>query len=156
MIRSIKEFFEDRLAAHSNESDEDRICRIQLASAALLMELINTDRHVDEREEAEFAAILRETLSLDEETLAEITELAHQEARQATSLYEFTSLVNDGYAYGDKVQLIENMWRIAWADGELDKYEEQMIRRTAELIYVSHSDFIRTKLQVRDGLAGSD
>ncbi|MEX1197218.1 MAG: TerB family tellurite resistance protein [Pseudohongiellaceae bacterium] len=153
MIRGIREFFEERLAAHGNESDEDRICRIQLASAALLMELINTDRHVDEREEAEFARVLRETLSLDEETLAEITELAHQEARQATSLYEFTSLVNDGYAYADKVQLIENMWRIAWADGHLDKYEEQMIRKTAELIYVRHNDFIRAKLQVRDGLA---
>lgn len=156
MIRSIKEFFEERLTAHSNESDEDRICRIQLASAALLMELINTDRHVDEREEAEFAAILHETLSLDGKTLEEITRLAHQEARQATSLYEFTSLVNDNYAYGDKVQLIENMWRIAWADGDLDKYEEQMIRKTSELIYVSHSDFIRTKLQVRDASATRD
>jgi len=117
------------------------------------MELIHTDRQVDAREEAEFAAILRDTMGLDEATLEELTTLAHQESRQATSLYEFTSLVNDGYDYGDKVQLIENMWRIALADNELDKYEEQMIRKTAELIHVSHSDFIRVKLRIRDNTA---
>ncbi|MGM0633563.1 MAG: TerB family tellurite resistance protein [Pseudomonadota bacterium] len=150
MIQSIREFFEQRLAAHVGETEHDRICRIELASAALLMELINTDRHVDEREEAEFTAILRDTFSLDEKTLEELTRLAHEEARQATSLFEFTTLVNDGYAYPEKLQLIENMWRIAWADGELDKYEEQMIRRTAELIHVRHGDFIRMKLRVRD------
>lgn len=153
MIDSIREFFEQRLTAGDNESADDRICRIQLASAALLIELINTDRHVDEREEATFAAILRDFMSLDETTLEELTELAHEESRQATSLYEFTSLVNDGYDYEDKVQLIENMWRIAMADGELDKYEEQMIRKTAELIHVSHKDFIRTKLRIRDNTA---
>ena len=51
----------------------------------------------------------------------------------------------------DKVLLVENLWRLALADDHLDKYEEQMIRKTADLLYVSHSDFIRTKLRVRDG-----
>ena len=64
-------------------------------------------------------------------------------------LYEFTKLINDSYDYEQKVELIENMWRIAFSDKRLDKYEDHLIRKVSELIYVSHSDFIKTKLKVR-------
>lgn len=151
MIRTIRQFFEEQLQTPSRETQEEHDHRLQRASAALLMELIHTDHHVDEREEREFAGILRDAMGLRDDEIQEITELARREARQATSLYEFTSLINDGYEYADKLELIANMWRIAWADGEIDKFEDNLIRRTAELIHVSHSDFIRLKLQVRDG-----
>ena len=156
MIEAIKQFFDERLRADEQEQEEDRVCRLQLASAALLLELMKTDRHIDEREEEVFCEVLTRTFDLDGAALAEISELAEEEARQATSLYEFTSLVNDGYDYSEKVQLVENMWQIAWADGRVDKYEEQMIRKTADLIYVSHSDFIRSKLNVRDRFQQAD
>ncbi|MDP2091517.1 MAG: TerB family tellurite resistance protein, partial [Pseudohongiella sp.] len=78
--------------------------------------------------------------------------LAEKEAQQAVSLYDFTSLINEGYGYEEKLLLVENLWRVALADEHLDKYEEQLIRKTSDLIYVSHSDFIKTKLKVRDEL----
>ena len=87
---------------------------------------------------------------IPEEDITSLQQLAEDEARQATSLYEFTRLINDHYDYAQKCALIENMWRVAFSDERLDKYEEHLIRRIAELIYVSHSDFIRTKLKVRD------
>lgn len=152
MIEAIKRFFDERLAPGSQEVEEDKVCRLQLASAALLLELMKIDRHVDPQENELFCQILTRTFDLDKSALAEISGLAEEEAHQSTSLYEFTSLVNDGYDYAEKVQLIDNMWQIAWADNNIDKYEEHMIRKTAELIYVSHSDFIRSKLRVRDSL----
>jgi uncharacterized tellurite resistance protein B-like protein len=155
MLNSIKRFFEDRLAVEDTLTDSDRICRVQLASAALLLELMKTDRKISYEEETAFREILANTFDLDDAALQEISELAEEEIRQATSLYEFTSLVNDSYSYADKVKLIENMWRIAFADTVLDKYEEQMIRKTADLIYVSHSDFIRSKLSVRQSQSHS-
>ncbi len=87
---------------------------------------------------------------MDEQQLDDVIKLAEEEAAQAVSLYEFTSLMNETYDYEDKVLLVENLWRLALADDHLDKYEEQMIRKTADLLYVSHSDFIKTKLRVRD------
>jgi uncharacterized tellurite resistance protein B-like protein len=150
MIAAIKRFFDQQLTAASQETEASRVCRLQLASAALMIELLKTDRHIDERETALLSEILQKTFALDPQDLAEIITLAEEEARQAVSLYEFTSLVNESYQYEDKVRLIENLWRLAMADDHLDKYEEQMIRKTADLIYVSHSDFIRTKLKVRD------
>jgi uncharacterized tellurite resistance protein B-like protein len=78
--------------------------------------------------------------------------LAKEQAHEATSLYEFTRLINDNYDPAQKIALIENMWRIAFSDERLDKYEDNLIRKISELIYVSHSDFIRTKLKVRSAL----
>lgn len=150
MLQAIKRFFDSQLAIPANESAGDRICRLQLASAALMIELLKTDRHIDARETDILRRILSKTYTLSTEKLEEIIQLAEEEARQAVSLYEFTSLVNQHYSYEERVELIRNLWQLALADDHLDKYEEQMIRKTADLIYVSHSDFIRTKLQARD------
>jgi len=151
MIDAIKRFFDDNLGTPAQDEEESRrICRLQLASAALMMELMRTDRHIDAKERETFSEALRRTFDLDAQTLKEISELAETEAQQATSLYEFTSLVNDSYSFEEKRTLLENMWRVAFADHHLDKYEEQLIRKIADLIHVPHSEFIRCKLRVRD------
>jgi uncharacterized tellurite resistance protein B-like protein len=150
VINSIKRFFDKQLSANRTETSENRDHRLKLASAALMFELLATDKHIDERETSAFKSILKNSFNLSTKELDDIVELAEHEAKQAVSLYEFTSLINEAYAYEDKLALIENMWQLALADQHLDKYEEQLIRKTADLIYVSHSDFIKTKIKVRD------
>ncbi|MDD9957899.1 MAG: TerB family tellurite resistance protein, partial [Gammaproteobacteria bacterium] len=90
---------------------------------------MNSDHELDERESKEFIKVLRDSLEISDDDLNELTELAELEARQATSLYEFTRLINDEYDYVEKVGLIENMWRVAFSDERLDKYEEHLIRK---------------------------
>lgn len=155
MILAIKRFFEDNLRMGSDDTEESSGNRIALATAALLFELMKTDSHIDQRESAALLAVLKQTFQLDEHELAQIIALAEQESHQSTSLYEFTSLVNEGYSYEQRVRLLENLWRVAFADSNVDRYEEHLIRKIADLIYVNHSDFIRTKLKVRDSLATS-
>jgi uncharacterized tellurite resistance protein B-like protein len=150
VINSIKRFFDKQLCARAAETPDSRLHRLRLASAALMFELLTTDRHIDEREIAVFKSILINSFDLNSGELDNVIKLAEEEAKQAVSLYEFTSLINEAYQYEDKLVLIENMWRLALADQHLDKYEEQLIRKTADLIYVSHSDFIKSKLKVRD------
>ncbi|HDH50110.1 MAG TPA: TerB family tellurite resistance protein, partial [Nitrospirae bacterium] len=75
--------------------------------------------------------------------------LAEQEVKRATDYYEFTSLINRGFTYEQKVKVVEHLWEVAFADDTLDKYEEHMVRRIADLIYVSHKDFIEAKLRAR-------
>lgn len=152
MILAIKRFFEDNLRVSTDDSAERSGDRIALATAALLFELMKTDSHIDQRETATLATVLQQTFKLDEKELEKIIALAEQESHQSTSLYEFTSLVNEGYSYEQRVRLLENLWRVAFADANVDRYEEHLIRKIADLIYVNHSDFIRTKLKVRDAL----
>ena len=149
MIEMIKAFFENHLDPSDNEDEESKLKTYELAGAALMVELMYSDQQLDERETREFLTVLEETFELDHGEIEEITELAKLKAHQATSLYDFTRLINDNYQYKDKVKLIENLWRLAFADEKLDKYEESMIRQVAELIYVRHSDFIQAKLKVR-------
>jgi uncharacterized tellurite resistance protein B-like protein len=148
MIDSIRRFFESKIA-NEKEEQSSSVNRLDLACAALLIEVMKSDYELDQRETDEFLAVLKATFELDDDDVNELAELAEKEALDATSLYEFTKLINDGYDYQQKLSLIKNMWRIAFSDDELDKYEEHLIRRVSELIYISHSDFIRTKLNVR-------
>ena len=149
MLNAIKAFFEDKLA---NESDAEHqlVSKTELACAALLIEVINSDHELDEREMDEFLSLLQSSLNIPEDDLQEIVRLAEQEAHGATSLYQFTRLINDEYDYAQKTKLVENMWRVAFSDEQLDKYEEALIRKVADLIYVSHQDFIKAKLTARD------
>ncbi|MBL4582296.1 MAG: TerB family tellurite resistance protein [Gammaproteobacteria bacterium] len=150
MIEAIKSFFENKLAKkNQEEAPSSAMSRIDLTCAALLVEVMNSDNELDEREHQEFMAVVQKSYNIAESDLEELSQLAKDEADEATSLYQFTKLINDSYDYEQKVGLIENMWRIAFSDKRLDKYEDNLIRKVADLIYVSHSDFIKTKLKVR-------
>lgn len=149
MLNSINNFFDNYLKPQENAEEESTVCQIQLASATLLIELCRADQTIDDAETETLLGILETTFQLSTETLNELMSLAEQEANDATSIYQFTSLINDAYDYGEKIQLIKNMWEIAYADGNLDRYEEHLIRKVAELLYVSHRDFIKTKLAVK-------
>ena len=151
MLNAIKQFFDTHLAAAENdESDAAHIDKIQLACAALLIEVMDSDNQQDAREMNELVEVLKKTSGLAHDKIDELVTLAKLKNRQATSLYEFTELINGNYHYEEKLLLIENMWRVAYSDDHLDKYEDHLIRKIAELIYVRHSDFIRTKLQVKN------
>ena len=78
--------------------------------------------------------------------MRELIAQAEAHLDEATSLYDFTRVINDHYLPAQKLELVASMWRVAYADGRLDKYEEYLIRQVAELCYVSHQDYIRTKL----------
>ena len=150
MIDFLKTFFDQKLSPASTDDEDQKLKAYELAGAALMVELMHTDHQLDARETEEFIKVLRETFQLDTEEVDEIVSLAQEQADHATSLYEFTRLINDNYSYDEKVQLIENLWRLAFADEKLDKYEEGLIRRVADLIHVSHGDFIQAKLRVKN------
>ena len=151
MIEAIRNFFQEKLAnEHGEEAGSSAPNKLDLCCAALMIEVMNSDHELDEREQQEFMSVLQQSYNIAEADLEELSQLAKDEAHEATSLYEFTRLINDSYDYEQKLALVENMWRIAFSDDHLDKYEDHLIRKVSELIYVSHSDFIRTKLKVRN------
>ena len=149
MIKKLKILFE-QIAKKDQAEIAPESVSANLITAALMVEVMQADFHLDDREQQEFLAVLQHSFKLDEEEVLELSELAQTKVDQATSLYEFTRQINDSFTPEEKLELIKNMWRVAFADGEIDRYEDGVIRRVAELIYVSHSDFIRMKLEVKD------
>ena len=143
MIKALSALFE------INTPDQDEVSpehRRQLAAAALLIETARADFTQDGVEEASMAAMLKTGLGLSDGEVGELLQLANREVDAATSLYQFTRTVNDHFSPAQKTQLVADMWRVAYADGDLDKYEEHLIRRVADLVYVAHEDYIRAKI----------
>ena len=152
MLGTISKFFVNHFSTDEESSEGHTAHQLQLASAALMIELCKADTEIDDIETQTLVGILRTRFSLDQDELDELMELAEQEAKDATSLYQFTSLMNEHFEYSEKVLLLENMWEVAYADEQIDRYEEHLIRKIAELLYLSHKDFIKSKQKVRDGL----
>jgi len=147
MLKSIQNIFkrkENESAVDSKKSEQE------LAYASLLIEVINSDNEFDDRERDKLLEILSNKLDIHKEELDNFTELAQKKSEDSTSLYEFTREINDQYEYEEKVSLITDLWGIAYSDGKLDKYEDYVIRKIADLIYVSHADFIKSKLKVKN------
>jgi len=82
----------------------------------------------------------------------EILELAREEHADSIDYFQFTSLINQHYSAEQRIELIEKLWQVAFADHQLDKHEEHVIRRISDLIHVSHSDFMKTKLKVMNNI----
>ncbi len=150
MLNTFRKFFKGN--EHS-KSDNSETNRDELAYASLLIEVIKSDDHFDQRENDELLDILRTKLSIERKALDELSELAQKKSDESTSLYEFTREINDKYQYEEKVNLIEDLWRIAYSDERIDKYEDYVIRKVADLIYVTHSDFIKSKLKVKNSIS---
>ncbi|MEX0383990.1 tellurite resistance TerB family protein [Spiribacter pallidus] len=149
MIDAIKQFFDTRIAGDEKETADTGQHRLQLATAALLIEMAQAD---NQRHSMEFQAIhdgIMEVFDLSPEETAEIIELADEEAHEATDHFEFTQLINQQFGYDDKCRVVELLWRVCLADAEMDRYEEQLVRKIAELLHVQHSEFIAAKLRVQ-------
>jgi uncharacterized tellurite resistance protein B-like protein len=146
MILALKKLFTEPQGNPEQDADKTR----RLAAAALLIEVARADFTQDANEEHVMAQLLRDSLRLSEDEVAALLGEASRHVDHATSLYDFTRLINDHYSPEEKYALVESMWHVAYADAELNKYEEHLIRRVAELIYLSHEDFIRSKLQARE------
>lgn len=149
MLRTIKEFFEQRLRPRETHGEAAEHA-LRLATAALLFEMTRMDDKVAEKEREAVRRAVQTKFALTDEETAELLSLAEQEAEGRTDYYEFTSLINDGFPQERKVKVVEYLWEVAFADGHLDKYEEQMVRKIADLLYVPHSAFIAAKQRVMD------
>ena len=146
MLIRIKQYFKVNLEIVDAKNPFETQQAIQLACAALLIEVSKADFSLDAEETLAISDLIRQQFDLDPVAIDSLLKLAQEETDHSVSLYQFTRLVNDYYNYEQKLQLMSAMWQVAYADGDLDKYEEHLIRKVAELIYVSHKDFIRLKL----------
>jgi uncharacterized tellurite resistance protein B-like protein len=148
MLTQIKDFFRQHLVPTVG-NDADREQALQLAVAALLIEVTHLDHEVTPEEKAAVDLAVRRHMGLSGETVAELLQCAERERADSTDYYQFTLLINREYDAARKVDLIELMWRIAYADDALHRYEEHLIRKIAELLYVPHSAFIAAKHRAR-------
>jgi uncharacterized tellurite resistance protein B-like protein len=151
MLKQFKQFFEKHLSPPAGDEAVSQD-RLHLATAALLVEMSRADGEVREAEQAAVARAIRKAFDIDEQKTAELIQLAESEIEDATCYHQFTSLINKNFSRQQKVQVVEMLWEVAFADAEMEKYEEHLLRRLSDLLYVPHAEFIQSKLRVRQRL----
>ena len=122
---------------------------LELACAALMFEVARADFAVDESEQHAVHDLLQAEFDLSQEEVDAVTEEAADKADAATCLFEFTRAMNDLASADQKRTLIRMMWRVAMADNAISRYEEHLIRKVADLLYIPHADFIQAKQAAR-------
>lgn len=123
---------------------------VLLSAIALLLEVSLADEIMDISEVETLKDVLLKEFDVDQTKIDDLISNAKKNQNSSTSLYEFTRKINDDYKFEDKKNLILSMWKIAFADGNIDKYEEYVIRKVSDLIYISHPDFIESKQLARE------
>jgi uncharacterized tellurite resistance protein B-like protein len=149
MLKRIQSFFDQHLMPDAPQGDDDPEHVLRLAIGALLLEMTYMDGEVRPEQCGAVEEAVRGHFGLTESEVAELLELAEAERAESTDYFQFTSLINGAYTPDQKSGLIELLWRIAYADKSLHKYEEHLVRKVADLLHVPHSAFIAAKHKAR-------
>lgn len=150
MLNNLKTFIEKHITGGDAGEKPSERQAAQMAAAVLLVEVMYSDNEVQPEERYAVSDALHSTFGLGEQEAAQLMDEAGSRMKDMTSLYDFTRLLNVRFTAEQKVDLVEQMWRVVFADGRLDKHEEYLVRRVADLLYVPHGDFIRAKLRAKE------
>ena len=142
MIAQLKQFLSE---LQETPNPEQQAHQLRLAAACMLLEVVFADEEMSADEASMLPTLLAQTLDIDTTEAQSLIEEAKQRDGAATSLFEFTSVINDNFSIEQKQQLVLAMWQIAYADGHLCQYEDQIIRRCADLLYLKHSELIQLR-----------
>ena len=149
MLSPLKNLLTQFFMPDDGRSSLDQVHGLQLATAVLLVEVMHSDTDASAVERAATAAALRKKFALNDDDLARLLEQAEHTAKSANDYFSFTSAMNDDFTQAQKIQVVEYMWQVAYADGQLDANENHLISKIAGLLHVTHGDYIAAKLHAK-------
>ena len=137
-------------------SAPSRAQSLQLATAVLMVEVMRSDAKVSPAERAQALATLRQRVALNDDALTQLMAQAEQTAKSANDYFHFTSAMNDDFTQAEKIQVVEYLWQVAYADGTLDANENHLISKVAGLLYVTHGEYIGAKMRAKEAARLAD
>ena len=143
VLDSIRSFFSDNMTAPDEAAIESGKAEdhptLQVAACALLLEIAYADDEFADSERAHLENAIQRHFALDDETANQLIEFADEERRQQIDLHQFTRLISQNYNEAQKMVLLEAMWGVVYADGEVAKHETMLMRKLSHLLDVKHA-----------------
>ena len=136
------------------EAEEPEVARVELAAAVLMVEVVMADHVVSADEERVLKERITDSLGLPVHEVEAMMHEARQEQEQTLDLYQYTSIINEQFSVLEKYNLLIDLWLLAYANGEIHKYEDALVRKVSDLLYLGHSDFMQAKHEARAKLSG--
>ncbi|MEX1056817.1 MAG: TerB family tellurite resistance protein [Natronospirillum sp.] len=138
------------------ETEVPEVQRVDLAAAVLMVEVMMADHIISDEEERVLKERFSESLALPDHEIEAMMLEARQEQDQTLDLYQYTTIINNQFSVLEKYNLLVDLWLLAYANGEIHKYEDALVRKVADLLYLGHSDFIQAKHEARARLPDGD
>lgn len=155
MLKTLKDLF-DQLSPIAPDTDpRDEEHALQLATAVMLVEVMRSDARFDPDERQAVLSALREDFDLNADEAERLTELAQATAAKAGDLFAFTSRINAHFDMPQKLRMLEQMWRVAYADGQLDAHERHVTWRVADLLHIPEGAYVHARIRAREAAGAS-
>jgi len=129
-------------------STSQRFTRVQVATCALLLEAAHSDGRYHVTEARLVHDLLAGMFSLPADAIAELVDLSRDHQQNSTDLFQFAREINAHFSVEEKLAVMEGLWRIIYADGTLDKFEDALARQLATLLRLSPREGIACKMKV--------
>jgi len=148
MIDLVKGLFAKTRGAGPADQGKTASHDIRLAVCALFLEMANIDGEFSGSERDHVISLLKRQYDLPDEHIPELMEASKKELKGSIDLWQFTNLINQNYSREEKIQIIEMVWGIVYADGRLDQHEDYLVHKLAKLLRLTQKDLIDAKLKV--------
>tara|TARA_B100001250_G_scaffold328246_1_gene292714 strand:- start:14244 stop:14702 length:459 start_codon:yes stop_codon:yes gene_type:complete len=152
MLDKLKSFFDKSFSNESEIKSDERENALKLATATLLIEIVRADYEEDKNEIDEVISQLKSFFDLSDEEAELLLIEAKGSSDHSVSLQEFTRLLHEELSIDEKNLIITMLWKVAFSDNNLDKYEDHVIRKISDLLYIPHSEMIRIRNTVKDNI----
>ena len=139
MLKSILHLFKE------NQKEAPGPHQLEIATAALLSEVVRADSLSDERELATLRQLITNNFDLTEEEIENIINVGEKRSEEAVDLVQFTQALNDEMSADDKENVMKGLWQIAYADTSLSPDEEHIIRQDCRFVIHSAQSIYQDK-----------
>ncbi|MCP5278386.1 MAG: TerB family tellurite resistance protein [Thiobacillus sp.] len=139
----------ERIAPSPEARPRQETVAVQQACCQLLMEAARLEEANGQQKRKLVAQVMRDQFDMPEAEVAAMIEAATRRENLPTSYFDAVKLINSRFDLARKVHFVEQLWRVAMVDGDIDMYEVHLVRKLADLLYVPHNDFILAKNRVR-------
>lgn len=155
MLSVLKKFlFEEEQQDNLNRQETVKVDdkKLQVAACALFIELAKADGKFTDEERNFIIQHMKQCFNIDDEYAKELMELAEQRVKDSVSIYEFTGEINEHFTQEQKEKLIENLWRLVFADEKMHAYEDHLMKKVSLTLNIEHRKLIEKKLLVKSEL----
>lgn len=153
MIDKIKMLFSTPAAQQAAPVDAAE--RLRVATCVLLLEVARCDEEFSDEEEGQILQTLRERFSITEEEAQALVEDSTRSREESVDLWRYTHQINKACDTEEKIRIVEEVWRVIYADTVLDGHEDHLVHRIAKLFNLTHGHLIEAKLWVLDEIRGT-
>ena len=153
MLKRIIDQVVDAISAPTatDSGSEDREAALRMATAVLMLDVARADHTFDESEFDRILTLVQEHFNIPAQQAAELVNAAHEKAEDAVSAHDFTQVLHEHLDEDEKARIVALLWEIAYADGQLDKYEDAFVLKISDLLHVSRGRVMRLKYDAKGG-----